>query len=138
MRAHTQTIDWAAGLETHEQKRDTSGFAVARPSRRTARLLLALSGALAVLVGAASLSAAPGLDLYLHALLGSLGFVFLALAVEADRTQTALLLAATGTALPVLAWLASRVAPEFAVVGAAVLAAWLVAAGLRGGRALSA
>jgi hypothetical protein len=54
--------------------------------------------------------------------------VFLALAVESDTPQAALLQLASGIALPVLAWLSSREAVEIAVVAAALVAAWVTAA----------
>jgi hypothetical protein len=97
--------------------------------RLAARALLAVAPALAILVGSAWLVNLPDAAIYLQATLGAGGFVFLALAVEAENPQAALLQLATGIALPVLAWLSSREAVEIAIVAAALVAAW-VAAGI--------
>jgi len=95
------------------------------------RLALAALLALGLVVAAAWLVMQPGLLPYLQALTWAGGFVFLALAVEADTPQSSLLRLATGLALPLLAWMSSRVAPELAIVAAALVAAWIVAAVLR-------
>lgn len=96
-----------------------------------ARVALALAAGAAVLIGAAWLATQTDLAVYLQALTWAGGFVFLALAVEAESPRVALLQLATGLALPVLAWLSSRVAPELAIVAAALAAAWVLAAVLR-------
>jgi hypothetical protein len=57
--------------------------------------------------------------------------VFLGLAVESERSESALMLSLTGIALLVLAFLSSRVAVELAIVAAMLLAVWLVAALMR-------
>ncbi|MGD8580603.1 MAG: hypothetical protein PVI46_14865, partial [Lysobacterales bacterium] len=90
--------------------------------------------ALGMLIAASWMLSAPGLLPYLQAALWGAGFVFSALAVEAERPHVAALLLTTGLALPVLAWLSSRVAVEFIVVAAALIAAWLVAAVLKSGK----
>lgn len=96
-----------------------------------AQAFLALVPALAVVVGAAWLVTVPDLVLYLQAATWAAGFVFLGLAIESERADTALLLAFTGAALPVLAYLSSRVAVELAIVAATLVAAWIAAALLR-------
>jgi hypothetical protein len=58
------------------------------------------------------------------------GFIFLALAIDSEKPAVGLQLA-TGIALPVLALLSSRVAGEFAIIAAVVVAAWLAASILR-------
>jgi hypothetical protein len=97
----------------------------------TARLLLALASALVLVMGTAWLANLPPLVVYLQALAWAGGFVFLALAVEVESPQAALLHLATGIALPVLAWLSSRVAVELIIVAAALAAVWVAAAILR-------
>jgi hypothetical protein len=92
------------------------------------RALVALGSTLAIFVGSAWLVDLPGAAVYLQAILGAGGFVFLALAVDSARMQTALLQLATGIALPVLAWLSSREAVEIALVAAALVAVWVTAA----------
>lgn len=96
-----------------------------------ARALLAVVPALALVVGAAWLANLPDLVVYLQVLAWAGGFVFLALAVEADSPYAALLHLVTGVALPLLAWLSSRIAVELIIVAAALVAAWVAAAVLR-------
>lgn len=97
----------------------------------TARTLLALVPALAVVVGSAWLVTIPELVVYLQATTWAVGFVFLGLAVESERSETALLLSLTGIALMTLAFLSSRVAVELAIVAAMLLAMWVTAALIR-------
>ena len=92
-----------------------------------AKAFVALVPALAIVTGAAWLITIPDLAVYLQATLWTAGFVFFGLALESEKTAFFLSLA-TGFALPLLAWLSSRVAIEFAIVAAALLAAWLAAA----------
>jgi len=56
--------------------------------------------------------------------------VFLALAVESTKPNIGALLA-TGLALPVLAVLSNRMAPEFAIIAAVLVSAWIIHAILR-------
>ena len=97
----------------------------------TAKVLLALTAGLALVVGAAWLVNQPYLVVYLQVLAWTGGFVFLALAVEAESPHAALLNLAVGLALPVLAWLSSRIAVELIIVAAALVAAWVAGAILR-------
>lgn len=97
----------------------------------TAKVLLALAPALALVVGAAWLASAPHLVVYLQVLAWTGGFVFLALAVEADSPYDAIANLALGLALPLLAWLSSRFAVELVIVAAALVAVWVGAAILR-------
>jgi hypothetical protein len=92
------------------------------------RALLAAVVALAIVVGAAWLITLPEFAVYLQAALWAGGFVFVALAVESDSPLAAILQLATGTALPLLAWLSSREAVELAIVAAALVAAWVATA----------
>lgn len=127
----THTIEWTP-FHTQDSR-------IVLPSSRplqaalglVARVALALAAGAAVLIGAAWLASQADLAVYLQALTWAGGFVFLALAVEAESPRVALLQLATGLALPALAWLSSRVAPELAIVAAALVAAWVVAATLR-------
>jgi hypothetical protein len=96
-----------------------------------ARGLSATVAALALVVGAAWMVNQPEVVMYLQALTWAGGFVFLALAVEADSPRAALLHLATGITLPILAWLSSREAAELSIVAAALVAAWVFAAILR-------
>ena len=95
-----------------------------------AKVITASVLALAIVIGAAWAITIPSLEPLLEATIWSSGFVFLALAVDSERSSVAPLLI-TGLALLVLALLGSRVAAEFAIVAAILLAAWLAASILR-------
>lgn len=117
---------------------DREGAAVTRALPRlrsatclTVRTLIALVPALVLVVGSAWLVTVPGLVPFLLAATWAAGFVFLGLAVESEHSDTALLLSLTGIALPVLAFLSSRVATELAIVAATLVAVWTVAALVR-------
>ena len=97
----------------------------------TMRTMLALVPALAIVVSSAWLVTIPELVVYLQATTWAVGFVFLGLAVESERSESALMLSLTGIALLTLAFLSSRVAVELAIVAAMLLAVWLVAALVR-------
>lgn len=108
------------------------------PARRLPRLMnlvskafLALVPALAIIVGAAWLITLPEHLLLLQALIGTSGFIFLGLAVEAETVEVSILSLATGILLPVLSWLSSPTAVELLIVAAALIAAWTAASILR-------
>ncbi len=90
----------------------------------------ALVPALAIVVGAAWAITVPGVEQFLQASLWASGFVFLALAIDAEKPTIGLPVA-TGIALPVLALLSLHVAGEFAIVAAVIVAAWVAASILR-------
>ena len=94
------------------------------------RTTLALLPAFAIVIAAAWLVARPDLAVYLQATLWASGFVFLGLTFDA-RPFTAVLLGATGIALPVLALLSQAYATEIAIVGAMLVAVWTAAGSFR-------
>jgi hypothetical protein len=117
-------------------RRESSAAGIALPRVRSAiglttRILLAMVPALALVTGTAWVVTLPDVVPYAQASLWALGFVFLGLAVESDRSDTALLLSVTGIALPLLAWLSSRVAVELAIVAATLVALWILGALVR-------
>jgi hypothetical protein len=125
-------IEWSPG-QTREHRILVNpglhpGLTLRGAVRLATRALLALAPALAILVGSAWLVNQPDATVYLQALLGAGGFVFLALAVDSESPLTAGLQLATGVALPVLAWLSSREALEIALVASALVAVWAAAA----------
>ncbi len=126
----TNTIEWLH----HEFPSSASIAGCARILNRASRLatkgLTALLPALALIVASAWAINAPNLEPFLQASLWAAGFIFLALAIESEKPTVGLLLT-TGIVLPVLALLSSRVAGEFAIVGAALVATWLAASILR-------
>ena len=95
------------------------------------KIFIAAVPVLAIVIGAAWAMSIPNLDQYLQATLWASGFVFLALALETDEASTSLWFLASGLALPILALLASRVAGEFVIVAATLVAAWVAVAILR-------
>jgi len=96
-----------------------------------ARTLLALLPAVAIGLGATWLINLPEHVVFLQAALWAAGFVFVGLALDSESVELSILNLATGIALPVLALLSSRVAIEFAVVAATLVAAWVAAGILR-------
>ena len=129
----TQSMQWNPTLpatSTPRARRDVA-WKLSGVTRFAARALAALAAAAALVVLATWAVMQPQLATYLQAVLWSLGFVFAALAVESDSAETALLQLATAVALPILALLSSRIAPEVAIVGASLLAVWVAAAILR-------
>jgi len=125
------TLEWPAG------KAMTDRFAAAicchalnplhLARRHGFRILLAAVPALAIVVATAWAVSAFETPRELQALVWSAGFVFLALAVESRKPNVTGLLA-TGLALPALALLSARVAPEFTILAAVLVAAWIGAA----------
>ena len=95
-----------------------------------ARGFTALVPALAIVVGAVWAITDPGVEQILQVSLWACGFVFLALVIDSEKPPVGLPLA-TGIALPILALLSSRVASEFAIVGAVLVAIWVAALILR-------
>jgi hypothetical protein len=97
----------------------------------SSRMILADTPALAIIIAAAWAIGSEQSAIILQAIIWAAGCVFLALALEAAQTKRSIGLLLTGLALPVIALLSSRVAVEFAVVGATLIAAWVAAALLR-------
>jgi hypothetical protein len=133
MKTHTieSAIEWSPTQSRQSRTVANSTVQLNGVLRLASRVLLALVPALAIVVGSAWLVNLPDAAIYLQATLGAGGFVFLALAVDSETPQVALLQLATGIVLPVLAWLSSREATEIAIVAAALVAVWVAAAILR-------
>ena len=94
----------------------------------SSRIVMADVPALGIIIASAWAIGGEQSASVLQAAIWATGFVFLALAVEHADTKHFAGLLLTGLALPVLALLSSYVAVEFAVVGASLVAAWVVAA----------
>jgi len=125
-----QTVEWLHSTTPGRNITVPSAMNLNRALGLAARVITASVLALAIVIGAAWAITIPSLEPLLEATLWSSGFVFLALAVDSERSSVAPLLI-TGLALLVLALLGSRVAAEFAIVAAILLAAWLAASILR-------
>ena len=89
------------------------------------RLAATLMPALALIIGATLLVSTPGLAVYLQAALWAVGFLFYALAVESEKPPLSGGLLVSGLLIHALALGSRLVAPELAVAGTAVAAAWL-------------
>ena len=92
------------------------------------RVALALAPALAIVALAALAIANPGTAVFLQAALWAGGFLYLALAVESDRSGGAALNLGLGIAVQTLAWLSVEVTPELALAGAVLVAARMAVA----------
>jgi len=123
----TRAIEWTYIEQPKDSGQLNPAGRLNSATRLMSRTVLALVPALAIVVGAAWLVAMPDLAVYLQATLWTSSFVFFGLALDSEKAAIGLSLA-TGFALPALALMSSKVAVEFAIVGAALLAAWLAAA----------
>jgi hypothetical protein len=126
----THTIEWLHSNTTNRTLTVPSAKNLNRALGLAAKAFTALVPALAIVVGAAWAITIPSLEQILEASLWASGFIFLALAVDSEKPSVGLPLI-TGLALPILALLSSRVAAEFAIVAAVVVAAWVAASILR-------
>ena len=126
----TNTIEWFQNDNPSRTAIADSARTLNRVLRLAAKGFTALVPALAIVVGAAWAITQPSLDQFLQASLGTSGFIFLALAIDSEKSTVGWLLA-TGIALPVLALLSSHVAGEFAIVAAVIVAAWVAVSILR-------
>jgi hypothetical protein len=124
----TQSLVWTPFRTVERSGERQPAMELAGASRVASRLLLAAVPALALLVFSTWLVMQPALVVYLQALLWSSGFVFAGLAVDAPTTERAVLNLLTAVALPVLAFVSSRLAPEVAIVGTTLVALWIAAA----------
>jgi hypothetical protein len=116
----TQSINWTTESTTN---RHATGTALNQLTAMVVRAFTATVGALSVLAGMAIMITLPQYDNYMQAGLWAVGFIFLALAIEAKRPAAFTI---TGLALPAIALLSYHVATEWAMVAAATIAAWVV------------
>jgi hypothetical protein len=124
-------MEWTAAAGPRPVKNRAFAQRSAAILRLATRAVLALVPASAILVGAAWMVSLPDLVLYLQATTWAAGFIFVGLAIESESAEASILSLATGIALPVLAALSARFAPEFLLIAAALVAAWTAAAILR-------
>lgn len=132
---NTNTITWPTARNTTADTRAAAPWQMSEPLVRTmrfgARLLLAATPALAILVASTWAVATGSESGILQALIWASGFIFFALAIEAVESDYAAPLFASGAALPVLALLSAFVAAEYALIAATIIAAWIATAFLR-------
>lgn len=120
----TNTIEWLHHNSSNRSSLAGSAKILNRALNLASKGFTALVPALAVIIGSAWAIANPNLETFLLASLWGVGFIFLTLAIDSKKKTFGPLLA-TGMALPVLALLSSRVAGEFAIVAAALVATWV-------------
>jgi len=87
---------------------------------------------MAIVIGAFEIIMKPGLEIILQAGLFTSGFLFLALAVDAEKASTGWLLAATGIMLPVLARLSTDGSLVFTFAAVFLIALWVAATTVKG------
>ena len=126
----THTLEWFHNTTSDRTLTVPTAMSLNRILGLAAKAFTAFVPALAIVVGAAWAITMPGLEQILEASLWASGFIFLAMAVDSERPAVGPLLF-TGIALPVLALLSSRIAAEFTIVAAVLLAAWVAASILR-------
>ena len=119
----TQAIDWQA---VHFAGQKPASKIKLKTDSALKVLLLVLAAVLpAALVSVVTIWAiSAGALAYVSAFYWAAGFIFLALLVESDGRLGGYL-ATSGLSLMALAWLSSRIAPEFGVLAGFLLAAWV-------------
>ena len=126
----THSITWSHSASSPNRSILDSASKLNSILSMATRVFVALVPALAIVVGAAWALTDPSLELFLHVAIWTSGLVFLGLALESNGAAVWLSLA-TGIILPILAQLSARETNEFAIVAAAIIAAWVAAAILR-------
>ena len=118
-----QSINWTTSPVAKQPLAQSTGQRLASLTLLVGKAFTASVGALAILVGMAVLTSMPQFSNYVQAALWAAGFIFMALAVETRKPAA---FAITGFALPAIAQLSYKLAPEWAMLAAAIIAAWLV------------
>ena len=126
----THAITWSHSNTDQNLSILPSASKLNRIQKMAVKVFVALIPALAIVMGTTWALTDPSLELFLHAAIWTSGLVFLGLALESNGAGVWLSLA-TGIILPILAQLSARETNEFAIVGAAIIAAWVAAAILR-------
>ena len=125
----SQTIEY-----THSdrlQSAMTASREFGRQSRRMLRAVfrasVAMLPALAVLVLAVWAISRPDMLIYFRAVTWTAGFLSVGLAIDARTARGALMYLSFGAAMPTIAWLSARLGPEWLMLAAAAVAAWVAA-----------
>jgi hypothetical protein len=123
----THAINWnGPEFEQRKERLNPAGGLISA-TRVFSRVILALTPALAMVTVAAWLVTMPGLVVYLQAGVWASGLVFFGLALESEKTAIGLSVI-SGFALPLLAWLSSKVGVEFLIIAVALVAGWMASA----------
>lgn len=123
----THAAEWNTLDKTNKTTNHDTIAKLNSATRVVSRAIVALSPALALIIGAAWLITMPDLVVYLQATLWTSGFIFFGLALNLEKATIGLSLA-TGFALPLLALLSSSIAVEISIIAVALIAAWIAAA----------
>ncbi len=120
----TYPAQWPIPGPSHSVSKPRNRRAITLPISAVVAPLTAAIAATVIMV-MAIWAAGHGAQNMLATLSWMSGIVFLALAVD-SRDPISILQLATGLSLLALAWLCSRVSPEFGIVSAFVIAAWVM------------
>lgn len=93
--------------------------------------IIAVALCLVLLAGSIWAITEPGFTPYLQALNWSASFVFLAIAVDTQRSSIALMALATGITVQISTGLSAHFDPGFVLLGTPLMAAWLTMAVFR-------
>jgi hypothetical protein len=125
----TQALNWQADistvLPTTLESRLDSGSVL-----QVVLLILAATLPVALVSVITLWAISTGSAMYVSAMYWSVGFIFLALMVENENGHRTIL-AGSGISMMLLAWMSSRITPEFGVLAGFLLAAWLAAPFIR-------
>lgn len=97
-----------------------------RALRHAAKVISLAALTLAIIIGIYETLLTPSMELILRAGLYVSGYVFLAMAVDSQKTSTGWLLAATGIALPVLSYLGAGGNRVFTILAMLLVALWAI------------
>ena len=125
MKSHT--IDWTFNDLAASAPRSRPAVRLYGLNRLVSRALVAAVPALAIVLAAVWLAASPAWAVYLQATLWASSCVCFGLAIDAGR-RAAIAALLSGIALLLLTYLSASVDIEFAIVAAAITAAWIAAA----------
>jgi hypothetical protein len=127
MKSHT--IELAPGYVTYENRLKPRWLStVNRRLGRTAWLAASLLPATALIIAAVWAVSHPDWILFLQAGSWAFGFVFLGLALDAEKMHTAWLNVLSAASVFVLTWLSKGLGPDLLIIVTAIYAAWITAA----------
>ena len=124
---NTHVIHWAPISKPSEVQQRRTVLSFYYFADLSLKYIAGAVSAFAVIIGTVMAVNDPGLVLYVQVAVFTAGLLFLGLALEAEKPVTTGLAVATALALPVLAYQSQYAAPEWLVVAAGPVAAWIFA-----------
>lgn len=124
----TKSIQWETGSDCSITGMRGQLLDFYRFMDRAMSLFTAAFTAFVIITGAAWIVGNPALVLYLQTAIWTAGLVYVGVAIEAEKLSTSGWALATGLVLPVMAFTSQRSGPEWLIVAAALIAAWVAAA----------